>query len=64
MNDIKLERIIYKKFFNFREQAERFIEKHKKQDCFYLEYCEGRHCWIVEKTEPVDIETVLKAVGH
>lgn len=43
--------IIYKKFFNHKDQAERFIEKHKKQDCFDLSFQCFPCGWIVKKTQ-------------
>lgn len=43
--------VIYKKFFNQKDQAERFIEKHKKQDCFNLSFQYFPCGWIVTKTQ-------------
>ena len=43
--------IIYKKFFNHKEQAEQFIEKHKKQDCFHLSFQYFPCGWIVTKSQ-------------
>lgn len=45
--------IIYIKFFDFKEQAEKFIAKHKKQDCFSLGYVESCHRWQLTKTKLV-----------
>lgn len=47
-------KVIYTKLFNLKEQAERFIQSHKKQDCFSLSYIESLHQWKVAKTKQID----------
>lgn len=46
-------KVIYKKLFEFKDEAIAFIESHKKQDCFTLSYCYSNNKWIVEKTQVI-----------
>lgn len=50
---IKIYDVIYKKKFEYKDQAETFINNHKKQGCFEL--CFEYPCnWIVIKTKLIN----------
>lgn len=54
MYDAQFLTVLYKKRFMSKDAAERFIERHKRQDCFELspsawDYFAG---WTVTKTRP------------
>ena len=51
----KIYDVIYKKEFLYKDKAEQFIESHKKQDCFDLEYNFSNYCWIVKKLKFIGI---------
>lgn len=62
-NDMQFYTVLYKKHFDFREQAEKYIAKHKKQNCFCLTYTGGRLPWCVEKSRPstpAEIDNLLQ----
>lgn len=46
-------KVLYNKFFNFKSDAEDFIESHKKQDCFELRFQYHPMGWIVTKTKQI-----------
>ena len=48
-----LNKIIYTKNFWLKEDAKKFIESHKKQDCFELEF-KNLH-WKVTKVKPLKV---------
>lgn len=51
----KIYDVMYKKEFFYKDKAEQFIESHKKQDCFDLEYNFSNYCWIVKKLKFIGI---------
>lgn len=53
---ITLQKVIYEKKYWLKEKAEAFIYKHKKQDCFELQF--KNLYWWVRKVKPISIETI------
>ncbi len=49
-------KVIYEKKFWLKEKAEAFINKHKKRDCFELQF--KNLYWWVRKVEPTTIESI------
>lgn len=54
MYDAHFLTVLYKKHFNSKDAAERFIERHKRQDCFEISPCSWNYFagWQVTKTRP------------